>query len=56
MVMQRVGQHPSALGLLLEPAGAAGLAVIQRHKLPGERLATILTGSNVHPGMFARML
>ncbi|HEX6504350.1 MAG TPA: threonine/serine dehydratase [Terriglobales bacterium] len=44
----------STLGLLLEPAGAAGLAAIQRHNLPGERLATILTGSNVHPGMLAR--
>ena len=46
----------SALGLLLEPAGAAGLAAIQRHNLPGERLATILTGSNVHPGMLARIM
>jgi threonine dehydratase len=39
----------SALGLLLEPAGAAGLAAIRRHNLPGDRLATMLTGSNIHP-------
>jgi len=46
----------SALGLLLEPAGAAGLAAIRRHKIPGERIATILTGSNVHPGMLGRIM
>jgi threonine dehydratase len=38
-----------ALGLLLEPAGAAGLAAIQVHDLPGDRLATVLTGSNLRP-------
>src|SRR5262245_57559121 len=37
------------LGLLLEPSGAAGLAAIRVHELPGDRLATILTGSNVRP-------
>jgi threonine dehydratase len=37
------------LGLLLEPSGAAGLAAIQRHGLAGDRLATILTGSNLRP-------
>jgi threonine dehydratase len=46
----------SALGLVLEPSGAAGLAAIQRHALPGERLATILTGSNIHPEMFAKLV
>ena len=46
----------STLGLVLEPSGAAGLAAIRRHKLPGERLATILTGSNIHPQMFARLI
>jgi len=46
----------SALGLILEPAGAAGLAAIRRHNLPGERLATILTGSNVHPEMLGRIV
>lgn len=37
------------LGLWLEPAGAAGLAAIRVHDLPGERIATILTGSNLRP-------
>jgi threonine dehydratase len=37
------------LGLLLEPAGAAGLAAIRTCALPGERLATVLTGSNLRP-------
>ena len=37
------------LGLLLEPSGAAGLAAIRVHALPGERLATVLTGSNLRP-------
>lgn len=46
----------SALGLVLEPSGAAGLAAIRRHPLPGERLATILTGSNIHPQLFARLV
>jgi threonine dehydratase len=46
----------SALGLVLEPSGAAGLAAIRRHQLPGERLATILTGSNIHPQMLARLV
>jgi threonine dehydratase len=46
----------SALGLLLEPAGAAGLAAIRCHEFPGERIATVLTGSNVHPGMLGRVV
>ena len=46
----------SVLGLVLEPSGAAGLAAIRRHELPGERLATILTGSNIHPQMFAKLI
>jgi len=37
------------LGILLEPSGAAGLAAIRIHNLPGERLATVLTGSNLRP-------
>jgi len=35
------------LGLVLEPSAAAGLAAIRVHNLPGERLATVLTGSNL---------
>jgi threonine dehydratase len=37
------------IGQLLEPSGAAGLAAIKVGKLPGERIATVLTGSNVRP-------
>ena len=37
------------LGLLLEPSGAAGLAAIRVHNLAGDRLATVLTGSNLRP-------
>lgn len=43
------------LGLLLEPAAAAGLAAIRVHKLPGERLATVLTGSNLRPELLRRL-
>jgi threonine dehydratase len=46
----------SALGFVLEPSGAAGLAAIRHHELPGERLATILTGSNIHPQMLAKLV
>ena len=43
------------LGLMLEPAGAAGLAAISAHKIPGERLATVLTGGNIHPDLAAKL-
>jgi threonine dehydratase len=46
----------SVLGFVLEPSGAAGLAAIRRHELPGERLATILTGSNIHPQMLPKLV
>jgi threonine dehydratase len=32
------------LGVLVEPSGAAGVAAVRRHPLPGERLAVVLTG------------
>ncbi|GIG65540.1 threonine ammonia-lyase [Phytomonospora endophytica] len=38
------------LGILVEPAGAAGIAAIARHGL-GERPATVLTGANPRPGL-----
>jgi threonine dehydratase len=41
----------NTLGVLLEPSGAAGLAAIAIHDLPGERLATVLTGSNPRPDL-----
>jgi threonine dehydratase len=40
------------LGVLLEPSGAAGLAALRVHHLPGERIATVLTGSNLRPEHF----
>ena len=43
------------LGLMLEPAGAAGLAAIAAHKIPGERIATVLTGGNIHPDLAAKL-
>ncbi|MEV1121412.1 pyridoxal-phosphate dependent enzyme [Actinosynnema sp. NPDC049800] len=36
-----------ALGLVLEPAGAIGLAAIAVADIPGETIATVLTGGNV---------
>jgi threonine dehydratase len=46
----------NTLGVLLEPSGAAGLAAIAAHDLPGERLATVLTGSNPRPDLLAALL
>jgi threonine dehydratase len=40
-----------ALGLLVEPAAAAGVAALRRHgrELPGERVAVLVTGSETQP-------
>ncbi|SHG10291.1 threonine ammonia-lyase [Streptoalloteichus hindustanus] len=43
------------LGLLVEPAAASGLAAIRRHDIPGDRLATVLTGGNVSAQVLARL-
>lgn len=48
-LLKAMGLAAQTLGLLLDPSGAAGLAAIQVHDLPGERLATVLTGSNLRP-------
>lgn len=45
----------STLGLILEPSGAAGLAAIQEQKIAGDRIATILTGGNIHPDLLRRI-
>ena len=37
------------LGIVLEPAGAAGLAAIAEGAVPGDRMATVLTGANPRP-------
>jgi threonine dehydratase len=46
----------ATLGILLEPSGAAGLAAIRAHSLPGDRFATVLTGGNLHPDLISRLL
>lgn len=45
------------LGLIAEPAGAAGLAAVMaaRERFAGRRVATILTGSNVAPALLSRL-
>jgi threonine dehydratase len=48
-LLQAMQLSAETLGLLLEPSGAAGLAAIRVHDLPGDRLATVLTGSNLRP-------
>lgn len=46
----------TTLGLILEPSGAAGLAAIANHDIPGATLATILTGSNAHSTHLSALL
>ena len=48
-LLQAMQLSAQTLGLLLEPSGAAGLAAIRAGNLPGDRLATVLTGSNLRP-------
>ena len=36
-------------GMLVEPSGAAGVAAVQRHSVPGDRIALLLTGAAVRP-------
>ncbi|WP_019813228.1 threonine ammonia-lyase [Saccharomonospora saliphila] len=44
------------LGVLPEPAGAAGLAAIATHDLPGDVLATAVTGANTPAALAADVL
>jgi threonine dehydratase len=46
----------STTGVLLEPAGAAGIAAIAGELVDGDRLATILTGANPAPESLAVVL
>lgn len=48
-LIQAMRLASGTLGQILEPAGAAGLAAIHSHAIAGEMLATVLTGSNIHP-------
>jgi threonine dehydratase len=45
----------ATLGVLIEASAAAGLAAIRAHDVPGDRLATILTGSNLRPEHLAML-
>lgn len=49
-LLTAMGTALRTLGVLLEPAGAASLAAIATHSLPGERIAAILSGGNARPG------
>lgn len=53
--MRLVYQHA---GLVLEPAGAVGVAAIVAHRaqFAGQRVATVLCGSNVQPEFFQSIL
>jgi threonine dehydratase len=37
------------IGVLVEPSGAAGVAAVRRHTVPGERVAVVLTGAWQRP-------
>ena len=43
------------IGVLVEPSGAAGVAAVQRHSLPGERIAVLLTGAAERPDWTATL-
>lgn len=53
--MQLTHQH---LGLVLEPAGAVGIAAIAAdpHRFHGKRIATILTGGNLSDALRPRLI
>jgi hypothetical protein len=40
---------PTRSGTLVEPSGAAALAALLEHDMPGERVAVVLTGSVLRP-------
>jgi threonine dehydratase len=44
------------IGVLVEPSGAAGVAAVQRHSLPGERIAVLLTGASERPDWTATLM
>lgn len=46
----------TTLGLVLEPAGAAGLAALAVHDLPGDTFATVLTGSNIRADLLRTLM
>ena len=44
------------LGLLIEPSGAAGVAAIAGHDVPGRTFATVLTGAGPKPEILDQIL
>ncbi len=44
------------IGVLVEPAGAAGVAAVLRHSVPGERIAVVLTGAWERPDWTATVI
>jgi threonine dehydratase len=42
-------------GLILEPAGALGIAAALQHQIPGRKLATVVTGSNFSADLLAEL-
>jgi threonine dehydratase len=44
------------IGVLVEPSGAAGVAAVQRHSVPGERIAVLLTGASDRPDWTATVM
>jgi len=43
------------IGVLVEPSGAAGVAAVQGHSVPGERIALLLTGASARPDWIAAL-
>jgi threonine dehydratase len=44
------------IGVLVEPSGAAGVAAVVRHPVPGERIAVVLTGAWERPDWIATVM
>ena len=51
-----MGLIADTLGVLVEPSGAAGVAAAQRHSVPGERIAVLLTGAAERPDWTATLM
>jgi threonine dehydratase len=45
-----------SIGVLVEPSGAAGVAALRRHSVPGERIAVVLTGAWQRPDWTATVM
>jgi threonine dehydratase len=54
-LLDAMGLILATLGVVPEPAGAAGIAAIGQHDLPGDRLATVITGGNIRPDLLPQL-